>query len=85
MAYLNVQSMPFSELVCRGSKRALITSFIRLSLSDEFKIAQIRDASPGVSDAYISKVLSELKADGVIEPIGKGRGAGWRRLRHDFE
>jgi Fic family protein len=69
----------------RGSKRALITSYIRASLSDEFKVAQIRDASPGVSDAYISKVLGELKADGAIEPIGKGRGARWRRLRHDVE
>jgi Fic family protein len=69
----------------RGSKRALITSYIRASLSDEFKVAQIRDASPGVSDAYISKVLGELKADGAIEPIGKGRGARWRRLRNDVE
>jgi Fic family protein len=69
----------------RGSKRALITSYIRASLSDEFKVAQIRDASPGVSDAYISKVLGELKADGAIAPIGKGRGARWRRLRRNVE
>ncbi|HEV7492148.1 Fic family protein [Baekduia sp.] len=69
----------------RGSKRALITFYIRASLSDEFKVAQIRDASPGVSDAYISKVLGELKADGAIEPVGRGRGAGWRRLRPDVE
>ena len=69
----------------RGSKRALITTFIRSSLSDEFTVAQVRDASPGVSDAYLSKVLGQLKADGAIEPIGLGRGARWRRLRHDFE
>lgn len=69
----------------RGSKRALITAFIRASLSDRFAVAQIRDASPGVSDAYISKVLAELKADGAIEPIGRGRGAHWRRLRDDVE
>ncbi len=64
----------------RGSKRELITTFIRSSLSDEFTMADIRDASPGVSDAYRSKVLAELKADRVIEPIGRGRGARWRRL-----
>jgi Fic family protein len=69
----------------RGSKRALITTFIRSSLSNEFSIAQVRDASPGVSDAYLSKVLGQLKADGVIEPVGRGRSARWRRLRHDFE
>lgn len=69
----------------RGSKRTLITTFIRSSLSDEFSVRQVRDASPGVSDAYLSKVLGQLKADGVIEPIGRGRGARWRRLQHDFE
>ena len=69
----------------RGSKRALITTFIRSSLSDEFSVGQVRDASPGVSDAYLSKVLGQLKADGVIEPVGRGRSARWRRLRHDFE
>jgi Fic family protein len=69
----------------RGSKRALVTAFIRSSLSDEFTVAQVREASPGVSDAHLSKVLGQLKADGVIEPIGRGRGAGWRRLRRDFE
>jgi Fic family protein len=69
----------------RGSKRALITAFVRSSLADEFAIAQVRDASPGVSDAYLSKVLGELKEDAVIEPIGRGRGARWRRLRRDFD
>jgi Fic family protein len=69
----------------RGSKRALITAFVRSSVTDEFSIAQIREASPGVSDAYIGKVLSELKEAGVIESIGRGRGARWRRLRTDFE
>jgi Fic family protein len=69
----------------RGSKRALITTFIQSSLSDEFSIAQVRHASPGVSDAYLSKVLGQLKSDGVIEPIGRGRSARWRRLRHDFD
>jgi hypothetical protein len=69
----------------RGSKRALITTFIRSSLSEEFSVAQVRDAAPGVSDAYLSKVLGQLKAEGAIEPLGRGRGARWRRLRHDFE
>jgi Fic family protein len=68
----------------RGSKRALITAFIRSSLADEFAVAQIRDAAPGVSDAYISKVLGELKEAEIIEPIGRGRGARWRRLQRDF-
>jgi hypothetical protein len=39
----------------------------------------------GVSDAHISKVLSELKRAGIIEPLGTGRGARWRRLRGPTE
>jgi len=69
----------------RGSKRALITRFIRSSLSDEFSIAQLRQACPGVSDVYLNKVLGQLKADGAIERIGRGRSARWRRLRQDFQ
>lgn len=69
----------------RGAKRALIKAFVRSSLADEFSVSQIRDAAPGVSDAYISKVLAALKDDGVIEPVGRGRGARWRRLERDFD
>jgi Fic family protein len=68
-------------LVGRGSKKALITTFIDSLLIDEFTVAAVRQAAPGVSDAYISKVLGELKKAGVLEAIGTGRGARWRRLR----
>ena len=68
-------------LVGRGSKKALITTFIDSLLADEFTVSAVRQAAPGVSDAYISKVLGELKKAGVLEPIGTGRGARWRRLR----
>lgn len=70
-------------LVGRGSKKALITTFIDSLLADEFTVAQVRQAAPGVSDAYISKVLGELKKAGVLEPLGTGRGARWRRLRSE--
>jgi Fic family protein len=69
-----------SMLVGRGSKRALITTFIDSLATEEFTVSQVRRAAPGVSGAYISKVLGELKAAGMLEPIGSGRGARWRRL-----
>jgi Fic family protein len=65
----------------RGSKKALITTFIDSLLVDEFAVAEVRRAAPGVSDTYISKVLGELKKAGALEPIGTGRGARWRSLR----
>jgi Fic family protein len=67
-------------LVGRGSKKALITTFIDSLLTDEFTVSQVRRAAPGVSDAYISKVLAELKKRGVVAPRGAGRGARWHRL-----
>lgn len=70
-----------STIVGRGSKKALITTFIDSLLVDGFTVAEVRRAAPGVSDTYISKVLGELKQAGTLEPIGTGRGARWRRLR----
>jgi Fic family protein len=67
-------------LVGRGSKKALITTFIDSLLSDGFTVSQVREAAPGVSDAHISKVLGELRKTGVVEAVGVGRGARWRRL-----
>jgi hypothetical protein len=48
-------------LVGRGSKKALITTFIDSLLADEFMVAQVRQAAPGVSDAHISKVAGPLE------------------------
>jgi Fic family protein len=69
----------------RGSKKALITAFIDSLLTDEFTVSAVRENAPGVSDAHISKVLAELKQAGIIEPLGTGRGARWRRLRGPTE
>ena len=68
-------------LAGRGSKKALITTFIDSLLTDEFTVSEVRANAPGVSDAHISKVLSELKQAGIIEALGTGRGARWQRLR----
>jgi hypothetical protein len=48
----------------RGSKKALITTFIDSLIVPEFTIAEVRRAAPGVSDGYINKLLGELKKAG---------------------
>ncbi len=79
-AYRQLESR--AELLTgRGSKKALITTFIDSLLGDEFTVAEVRENAPGVSDAHISKVLGELRQAGIIEVRGSGRGARWRRLR----
>jgi hypothetical protein len=48
-------------LAGRGSKKALITTFIDSLLTEGFTVAAVRHAAPGVSDGYIKKVLLEPK------------------------
>lgn len=78
-AYKELESRA-GALAGRGSKRALITSFIESLIVDEFTIADVRRAAPGVSDGYINRVLADLKRQGEIKPLGTGRSARWRRL-----
>ena len=63
----------------RGAKTASIERFVRDRLSDEFTIADVREAALGASDSLIGKVLARLRDEGVIEPMGTGRSARWRR------
>jgi hypothetical protein len=67
----------------RGSKKALITTFIDSLMIPEFTITDVRQAAPGVSDGYINRLLGEIKKAGRIESLGTGRGARWRRLGGD--
>jgi Fic family protein len=68
----------------RGSKREAIRQFIRQSIADAFTVADVRRAAPAASQSYISKTLARMREEGLIEPIGAGKNARWRRLRRDF-
>ena len=63
----------------RGAKREAIAQFIRGSTAGEFTVADVRRAVPTASDSYIDKTLARLRDEGLIEPVGTGRGAHWRR------
>jgi Fic family protein len=63
----------------RGAKTAAIERFIRERITDEFTIADVREAAPGISDSMIGKVLARLRDEGLIESLGTGRSARWRR------
>lgn len=68
----------------RGAKAELVRSFVRSNVRDSFTFADVKRASPGVSDEYIRQVLRELRDQGIIEGTGAGRGAAWRRLGQRF-
>jgi hypothetical protein len=67
----------------RGSKREAIRQFIRDSISNEFTVADVRRAAPAASRSYISKTLAAMRNEGLIEPVGAGKSARWRRVRSD--
>ena len=67
----------------RGAKAELVRAFVRSNISDSFTFAEVKRAAPGVSDEYIRQILRELRDQQIIEGTGAGRGAAWRRLRHD--
>lgn len=46
-----------------------------------FSISEIEEACPGVSRDMVRLVLWAMKAEGLIEPTGKGRGAKWVNRR----
>ena len=64
----------------RGAKREAIAQFIRGHTVEELTVADVRRAVPTASDSYIDKTLARLRDEGLIEPVGTGRGAHWRRL-----
>lgn len=88
--FLGIMNAAYGEFESRigavsgkGAKQDAIKQFIRSSLTDEFTVADIRRATGGISQSYLSKTLARLRDEGVIEPIGAGRGARWKRLKTD--
>lgn len=83
-AYTAFEERAGSIQAAKGAKRELIRDFVRFRISDVFSAADVREAVPSARDHYISQVLRELKAEGVIELDRRGRSARWRRLKTDF-
>ncbi len=67
----------------KGHKQQAIREFVRSRAVAEFSIQDIRSAT-GASDAHIRNVLRELREQGVVETLGRGRHAKYRRLTSEF-
>ena len=61
------------------SKQVRVRRYVLEQARDEFRIADIRRALPGVSDQTIRLVLATLRDEGRIAAEGAGAGARWRR------
>lgn len=60
----------------RGAKGDRVRAEI-LRRNLPFSISEIEEACPGVSRDMVRVVLRAMKAEGLIAPTGKGRGARW--------
>jgi Fic family protein len=83
-AYRRFEDRAGMMVAARGAKAEMVKDFVRSSLSDTFKVQDVRQAVPSASDVYIRQLLRQLKASGVLDQVGRGQHASWRRLHNDF-
>ena len=62
-----------------GTKQDRVREYVLGHAPQIFRIADIRVALPGVSDPTIRLTLEQLKAEGRVNPDGRGRSAVWVR------
>jgi Fic family protein len=62
-----------------GAKRAMVRDAIEHFVG-EFTIAELENACPTVGRDTIRSVLNDMRGQGEVECLGKGRWAKWRRI-----
>ena len=78
-AYKEFEERAGNMAPIRGAKTGLVTMFIEAQLG-EFAISDIERACPGVSRVMIKKILLKMQTDKLIQCLGKGQSAKWRRM-----
>lgn len=73
----------FSEAVESREGGASKTELVRQVIAGtegQFSLSEIRAQLPSVSEQLVRRVLQQMKADGSLRLVGRGRGARWERL-----
>jgi Fic family protein len=68
-----------------GSPRGVKTAAVRAAVERQtsaFRVADIREACPGVGIDLIRRVLSDMRKEGVIKAHGTGRSAQWDKTTY---
>ena len=63
----------------RGEKTDIVKT-AAINTSGDFSVADLQKKCPGVGVDMIRRVLKDLQAQGVIECLGRGRSAKWRKI-----
>jgi CRP-like cAMP-binding protein len=64
----------------RGAKGDRVRAEI-LKRNLPFSISEIEEACPGISRDMVRVILRAMKAEGLIQPTGKGRTAKWVQIQ----
>lgn len=78
MAYKEFEDRVGSTVSPRGAKTDLIKNAVSANAS-EFTLTDIERACPGVSRDMIRRVLRSMRESGLVECLGRGPGAKWRK------
>jgi Fic family protein len=78
-AYKEFESRVGKITTARGAKRAMVGNII-LRLPVRFKFGELQRACPGVSYPTLKRALEDLKKEGKLRCLGKGRDAQWERV-----
>ena len=69
----------FQHQGIRAPKSQLVRIAVDRSLKT-FSIADISMQIPTVSRELVKKVLQQMRSEGAVESVGKGRGSQWRKV-----
>ena len=78
-AYREFESRAGDVRSPRGGKRALVQAAVE-SFAGSFALGDLERTCPSVSRDMVRRVLKELKRKKLVECVGRGPGARWRRL-----
>lgn len=78
-AYREFESRAGTVETGRGSKSALVRRMVESFIGD-FTISELSDLCPHVSRDTVRNVLDEMRREGVVECLGTGRFARWRKI-----
>lgn len=78
-AYREFESRAGDVRSPRGAKRALVQAATE-SFAGLFSLTDLERACPAVSRDMVRRVLKELRRKKLVECVGRGPGARWRRL-----
>jgi Fic family protein len=78
-AYREFEERLGHMLLPRGAKKEMVEHAV-LGFSSEFSVRDVQAACPSASIDLVRKTLKEMRREGVVECLGRGRIARWRRI-----